>query len=88
MLHKMYLVPAEDYRPSPPTKRGRERSQRPHRPRRQRSPKQHPHTKWIKLRTKYPEAELWRNARTKEIGDYMKQIMPAATNQPSPTSDI
>jgi len=33
----------------------------------------------IKQRTKHREAELRRNARTKEIADYMKQIMPAAT---------
>jgi hypothetical protein len=56
MLHKMYLVPAEEYRPS--AKKGRRR--------------QHPHTVWIKLRTKNREAELRLNARTKEFADYMK----------------
>jgi len=87
MLRKMYLVPAEDYRPSPPAERGRKRPI-PRRRRRQRTTKQQPHTEWIKLRTKHREAGLRRNARTKEIADYMKQIMPAATNPPSPTSVI
>ena len=49
-------------------------------PPRQRT-KQQPHTEWIKLRTKLREAELRRNARTKEIDDYMKQILPAAKNR-------
>ena len=70
MLNKMYLVPAEEYRSSPPAKKGR--------PARRRT-KQHPHTDWIQLCTKHREAELRRNAWTKEIADYMKQIMPAAT---------
>jgi len=46
---------------------------------------QHPHTEWIKLRTKHREAELQRNARTKEIADYKKQIMPAAPIPQPPT---
>jgi len=77
MLHKMYLVPAKDYRPSPPpAKRGRLHRRRP--------TKQHPHTEWIKLLTKQREVELQRNARTNEIAEYMKQIMPTATiSQPS-----
>jgi len=75
MLHKMYLVPAEEYHPH--TKRGRI-------PRRRRT-KQHPPTVWIKLRTKHREADLRRNVRTKEIADYMKQIQPAATNPETPT---
>jgi len=66
----MYLVPAEEYHPH--TKRGRI-------PRRRRT-KQHAHTEWIKLRIKHREAELRRNARTKENADYMKQILPAAIN--------
>jgi hypothetical protein len=32
---------------------------------------------WIKLRTKHGEAELRRNARTKDVADYMKQITHA-----------
>ena len=62
----MYLVPAEEYHPH--TKRGR--------PPRRRRTKQHHNSEWIKLRTKHREAELRRNARTKEIADYMKQILP------------
>ena len=71
MLRMLYLVPAEDYRPSPPRigrKRPRRRSQRPK--------KLHSHIEWFKLRTKHREAELRRNALTKEVADYMKQIMP------------
>ena len=79
MLHKMYLVPAEQYH-HPHTKRER--------PPRRRRTKLHPHTEWIKLRTKHREAELRRNARTKEIADYMKQILPAATNPQTPSPDL
>jgi len=57
MLHKMYLDPAEEYQHSH-TKRGQSSRRRT---------KQQAHTKWIKLRTKHREAELRRNARTKEI---------------------
>jgi len=71
----MYLVPAEEYHPH--TKRGRRRRTN-----------QHPHTEWIKLRTKHRVAELRRNARTNKIADYMKQILPAATNTQTPTPDI
>jgi len=78
MLHKMYLVPADEYHPH--TKRGR--------PPRGRRTKQHPHTEWIKLRTKHREAELRRNSRTKEIADYMKQILPAATNPQTPDLEL
>ena len=81
----MYLVLAEDYRPSPAKRPPHEG---PFSWRRRRPTKQHPHTEWIKLRTKHREAELQCNARTKEIADYMKQIMPAATIPPSSTSDI
>jgi hypothetical protein len=45
------------------------------------------HTEWIKMRTKHRVAELRRNALTKEIGDYMKEILPAATN-PQPPQPI
>jgi len=69
----MYLVPAEKYRS--PAKRRRCRT------------KLHPHTEWIKLRTKHREAELQRNARTEEIADYMQQILPAATISQLPTAD-
>ena len=72
----MYLVPAEEYHT--PAKKGR--------PPRRRT-KQHHHTEWIMLRTKHREAELRRNARTKEIADYMKQILPAVTNPQTPTTD-
>jgi len=85
MLHKIYLVPVEDYRPSPanrPLPRQRPFS------RRRRPTKQHPHTEWIKLRTKHLKAELCRIARTKEIADYMKRIMSAAINPQSPTANI
>ena len=75
MLHKMYLVPADEYHPH--TKRGRRRCT-----------KLHPHNEWIKLRTKHREAELRRNARTKEIADYMKQILPAATNPQTPDLEL
>jgi len=85
MLHKIYLILAEDYRPSP-AKRSLLR-QRPF-SRSRRPAKQHPHTEWIKLRTKHREAVVRRNARTKEIADYIKQIMPTATNPQSPTADI
>jgi len=64
MLYKMDLIPTEEYRS--PAKKCRRR--------------QHTHTEWIKLRTKRREAELRRIARTKEIADYMKEILPAATN--------
>ena len=74
MLHIMYLVPAEEYHPH--TKRGRRRTY------------QHPHTEWIKLRTKHREAELRRNARTKESADYMKQILPSATNPQIPDLEL
>ena len=77
MLHKMYLVPVEEYHPTPPAKKVRP----PHR-----STKQQPHTEWIKLRSKHREAELQRNARTNEIAYYMKQIMPAATISQHPTA--
>ena len=40
---------------------------------------------WIKLRTKHREAELRRNARTKAVADYMKQIIPAAAIPSSPS---
>jgi hypothetical protein len=89
MLRKMYLVSAEDYRTSPPpAKRGRKRSNPPRRHRRERPTKQPHHIEWIKLRTKHRDIELRRNAWTKEIADYMKQIMPAAKLPPSPTYDI
>ena len=78
MLHKMYLVPADEYHP--PTKRGRHTSSR--------RTKQHTHTEWIKLRTKHRLAELRRNARTKEIADYMKQILPAASNPKTPDLEL
>ena len=74
----MYLVPADEYHPH--TKRGRPPRRRPTKP--------HPHTEWIKLRTNHREAELQRNARTKEIADYMKQILPAAKIPQTPTADI
>jgi hypothetical protein len=70
----MYLVTAEKYRP--PAKRGRRRT------------KLNTHTEWIKLRTKHREVELRRNVRTKEIADYMKKILPAATNPQTLTTDI
>ena len=47
-----------------------------------------PHTEWIKLRTKHREAELRRNARTKEIADYMKQILHAGTNPQTPEIEL
>jgi len=72
MLHRMYLVPAGKYRP--PAKKGRRR--------------QDQHAEWIKLRTKHRDAGLRRNARTKEIADYMKQILPAATNPQTLSTDI
>ena len=68
----MYLVPVEKYRPPAEIVRHQK----------------HPHTEWIKLRTKHREAELRRNALTKEIGDYMKEILPAAKNPQTPTTDI
>ena len=74
----MYLFPADEYHP--PTKRGR--------PPRRRRTKQHPHTEWINLHTKHREAELRRNARTKEIADYMKQILPAATKHQTPDLEL
>ena len=55
MLHKIYLVPDEEYHPH--TKRGR------------RLTKKHSHTELIKLRKEHREFELRRNARTKEIAD-------------------
>jgi len=42
----------------------------------------------IKLRTKHREADLRRNTRTKEIADYIIQILPAATNPQTLTTDI
>ena len=77
MLHEMYLVPSEEYHH---TKRGR--------PPRHRHTKRHAHTEWIKLRIKHREAQLRRNARTKNIAHYMKQILPVATNPQTPTRDI
>jgi hypothetical protein len=79
MLHKMYLVPAEEYHHCH-TKRRRSS--------RRRRTKQHLHNEWIRLRTKHREAELRRNARTKEIADYMKQILPDATNPQNPNRDL
>jgi len=49
---------------------------------------QHPHSEWIKLRTKNRENELQHNARTKEIAVYMIHIMPAATISQTITADI
>jgi len=72
MLHEKYLVPAEKYRPL--SKKVRHR--------------QHPQTEWIKVRTKQREAELRRNAQTKEIADCMKQILSSATNPQTLTTDI
>ena len=77
----MYLVPAEDKRPSPALRV----HQRPL-PWKRWHTKQHPHTELIKLRTKHCEAELPRNAWTKEVADYIKQIVPSATNPPSSTA--
>ena len=77
MLHKIYLVPAEEYHPH--TKRGRSSRRRT---------MEHPHTEWIKLGTKLREAELRRNARTKVIAEYMKQILPAATNPQTPYLEL
>jgi hypothetical protein len=77
MLHKIYLVPAEENHPH--RKRG-------HTLRRRRE-KQHTHTEWIKLCTKHRESELRRIARTKDFADYMNQILPAATNPQTPTPD-
>ena len=80
-LHKMYLVPAEEYHASPsPAKRGRPSS-------RSRPKKNHPNNEWIKLRTKHREAELQRNAQTKEIANCMKQIMSAVTISQTLTPD-
>jgi len=82
MLHKMYLVPAEDFRPYPfkrPLPRQRPISCRLN------PTMLHPHTE---LRTKHREDALQRNAWTKEIAYYMIQIMPAATIPQSPTTDI
>jgi len=73
----MYLLPAEEYHSH--TKRGCSSRRRT---------KQQPHTEWIKLRTKPREVELRRNARTKEIADYMKQILPAATNPQTPDLEL
>jgi len=75
----MYFVQAEEYHPSPPpAKKGFSLFHH-------RTIEHHHHTEWIKLRTKHREAELQRNAWTKEIVDYMKQIMTAATiSQPPP----
>jgi len=67
MLRKTYLVPTEDYRPSPPNKR-RKHPHHPRHRRRQRPKNLHP--QWIKLRNKRHEAELPRNAGTKEVADY------------------
>ena len=67
MLRTMYLVPAEDYRPSPPNIR-RKRS-KPSRRHRQRPTKHHAHTEWIKLRTKHREAELRRNAQINDVAN-------------------
>ena len=74
MLHKMYIVPAEEYNPH--TKRGHRRTL------------QHRQPEWINLRTKHREAEMRRNARTQEIADYMKQILPTATNPQILTPDF
>ena len=74
MLHKMYLVPADELHPH--AKKGSRRT------------KQHPHTDRIKLRTKHREAEPRLNARTKDIADCMKQIQPAATNPQAFTTAI
>jgi len=79
MLHKMYLVPVEQCHHTH-TKRERHPSRR--------RTKQHHHTEWIKLRTKHRVAELWRNARTKEIANYSKQILPAATNPQTPDLEL
>ena len=79
MLHKMYLVPVEQCHHTH-TKRERHPSRR--------RTKQHHHTEWIKLRTKHRDADLRRNARTKEIADYMKQILPAARNPQTPNPDL
>jgi len=57
ILNKMFLVLAEEYHP--PAKKGRHR--------------QHPHTEWINLRNKHRDAELRRNARTKETADYINK---------------
>ena len=86
MLRKMYLVLAEDHSPSPP----RICRKRPFpRRRRQRPTLQHPHTEWIKLRTKHREAQLRRNARSNEVADYMKQNACRDNfSFPQPTSDI
>ena len=73
----MYLLPAEEYHSH--TKRGRSSRRRT---------KQQPHTEWIKLRTKPREVELRRNARTKEIADYIKQILIAATNPQTPGLEL
>jgi hypothetical protein len=74
----MYLVPAEEYHTH--TKSWRQLCSR--------RTKQNPHTEWIMLRTKHREDELRRNARTNEIADYMKQILPAATNPQTHTPDL
>ena len=69
----MYLVPAEEYRNQ--AKRGRRRT------------KQHPHTEWINLRSKHRCDDLQRKAQTKDIADYMIQIMPVATISKTLTPD-
>ena len=75
----MYLVPAEVYHPLDASCRGRAPPSPPPNPQ-----SSNLHTDWINLRTKHREAELQRNARTKAIADFMKQIMPAATISQAP----
>ena len=80
MLRKLYIVPAEVYRPSLPPNRG---CKRPSRHKQNR--KIHLQTEWIKLRTNPREAALRSNGRTLDVADYMEQIMPAAATPPFPS---
>ena len=66
MLRKIYLVPAEDDRPTLLLKGGR----------RERREKLHQHDEWIKLLSKYRDSVLWRNAHSKAIANFMKVILP------------
>ena len=72
----MYLVAANAKFPSPPTKRGRRHRRR--QPRKQ----LYQHNDWIKPRTKNRNVLLLWITHTKEVTDYFKQVLPAASIPP------
>ena len=85
MLHNMHLVPADQlhkHRQKPPAKKPTPKppTTKPKRPKvqRRRHPRQYSYDKWVKVRGKFRETELEREARVKVVADILKSVLPSA----------